>query len=560
MPGPLNKYSGKITQPETQGSSQAMLYATGMTEADMNKPQVGIASMWFDGNPCNMHLLDLAAEVKKGVEEAGLVGMRFNTIGVSDGISMGTDGMSYSLQSRDIIADSIETLMCAQWYDACIVLPGCDKNMPGALMALGRLNRPGFMVYGGTIRAGHTATGDPIDIVSAFTCYGAQLMGKMTDAQRREVVRHACPGAGACGGMYTANTMATAIEAMGMALPYSSSLPATDPEKLAECRRAGKAILNCMEKDIKPRDVMTREAFENAMTITMACGGSTNAVMHLIAMARSVDVPLTIDDFQRTSDRVPYLADLRPSGKYLQEDLHKVGGTPAVMKLLLDEGFLHGDCLTITGKTIAENLASLPALTKGQTVVHAVSEPIKQTGHIRIMRGNFCPDGAVAKITGKEGLRFSGVANCFDSEEDMLHAMQQKKINKGEVVIIRYEGPQGGPGMPEMLSPTGSIVGAGLEKDVALITDGRFSGGSAGFIVGHVTPEAQLGGPIALVKNGDKITIDAEANLITIDLSDDELSRRKKEWKAPPFKATRGTLYKYIKNVKTASEGCVTDE
>ena len=560
MPGPLNKYSGKITQPETQGSSQAMLYATGMTEADMNKPQVGIASMWFDGNPCNMHLLDLAAEVKKGVEEAGLVGMRFNTIGVSDGISMGTDGMSYSLQSRDIIADSIETLMCAQWYDACIVLPGCDKNMPGALMALGRLNRPGFMVYGGTIRAGHTATGDPIDIVSAFTCYGAQLMGKMTDAQRREVVRHACPGAGACGGMYTANTMATAIEAMGMALPYSSSLPATDPEKLAECRRAGKAILNCMEKDIKPRDVMTREAFENAMTITMACGGSTNAVMHLIAMARSVDVPLTIDDFQRTSDRVPYLADLRPSGKYLQEDLHKVGGTPAVMKLLLDEGFLHGDCLTITGKTIAENLASLPALTKHQTVVHAVSEPIKKTGHIRIMRGNFCPDGAVAKITGKEGLRFSGVANCFDSEEDMLHAMQQKKINKGEVVIIRYEGPQGGPGMPEMLSPTGSIVGAGLEKDVALITDGRFSGGSAGFIVGHVTPEAQLGGPIALVKNGDKITIDAEANLITIDLSDDELSRRKKEWKAPPFKATRGTLYKYIKNVKTASEGCVTDE
>ena len=560
MPGPLNKYSGKITQPETQGSSQAMLYATGMTEADMNKAQVGIASMWFEGNPCNMHLLDLAAEVKKGVEEAGLVGMRFNTIGVSDGISMGTDGMSYSLQSRDIIADSIETLMCAQWYDACIVLPGCDKNMPGALMALGRLNRPGFMVYGGTIRAGHTAPGDPIDLVSAFTCYGAQLMGKMTDAERREVVRHACPGAGACGGMYTANTMATAIEAMGMALPYSSSLPATDPEKLAECRRAGKAILNCMEKDIKPRDVMTREAFENAMTITMACGGSTNAVMHLIAMARSVDVPLTIDDFQRTSDRVPYLADLRPSGKYLQEDLHKVGGTPAVMKLLLDEGFLHGDCLTITGKTIAENLASLPALTKHQTVVHAVSEPIKKTGHIRIMRGNFCPDGAVAKITGKEGLRFSGVANCFDSEEDMLHAMQQKKINKGEVVIIRYEGPQGGPGMPEMLSPTGSIVGAGLEKDVALITDGRFSGGSAGFIVGHVTPEAQLGGPIALVKNGDKITIDAEANLITIDLSDDELSRRKKEWKAPPYKATRGTLYKYIKNVKTASEGCVTDE
>jgi dihydroxy-acid dehydratase len=560
VPGPLNKFSGKITQPETQGSSQAMLYATGMSEADMQKAQVGIASMWFEGNPCNMHLLDLAAEVKKGVTEAGLVGMRFNTIGVSDGISMGTDGMSYSLQSRDLIADSIETVMCAQWYDACIVLPGCDKNMPGSLMALGRLNRPGFMVYGGTIRAGHTSTGEPIDIVSAFTCYGAQLMGKMTDAQRREVVRRACPGAGACGGMYTANTMATAIEAMGMTLPYSSSLPALDPGKMDECHRAGAVILNCMEKDIKPRDVMTREAFENAMTIVMAVGGSTNAVMHLIAMARSVDVPLTIDDFQRTSDRVPYLADLRPSGKYVQEDLHQVGGTPAVMKMLLDEGLMHGDCLTITGKTIAENLAALPKLAAGQTVVHAVSDPIKRTGHIRIMRGNFCPDGAVAKITGKEGLKFSGTANCFDSEEEMLAAMQQKKVKKGDVVIIRYEGPQGGPGMPEMLSPTGSIVGAGLEKDVALITDGRFSGGSAGFIVGHVTPEAQLGGPIALVKNGDRITIDAEANTINIDLSADEMSRRKKAWTAPPYKATRGTLYKYIKNVKSASEGCVTDE
>jgi dihydroxy-acid dehydratase len=560
VPAQLNKYSSHITQPETQGSSQAMLYATGMSEADMQKAQVGIASMWFEGNPCNMHLLDLAAEVKKGVEEAGLVGMRFNTIGVSDGISMGTDGMSYSLQSRDLIADSIESVMCAQWYDACIVLPGCDKNMPGSLMALGRLNRPGFMIYGGTIRAGHTSTGEPIDIVSAFTCYGAQVAGKMTDAQRRDVVRRACPGAGACGGMYTANTMATAIEAMGMTLPYSSSLPATDPGKIDECRRAGAAIRFCMEKDIKPRDVMTREAFENAMAIIMAVGGSTNAVMHLIAMARSVNVPLSIDDFQRTSDRVPYLADLRPSGKYVQEDLHQVGGTPAVMKLLLDEKLITGDCLTITGKTIAENLASLPGLSAGQKVVHAVAEPIKRTGHIRIMRGNFCPDGAVAKITGKEGLKFSGTANCFDSEEEMLAAMQQKKVNKGDVVIIRYEGPQGGPGMPEMLSPTGTIVGAGLEKDVALITDGRFSGGSAGFIVGHVTPEAQVGGPIALVKNGDRITIDAEANMITIDLSADELSRRRKEWKAPPYKATRGTLYKYIKNVKSASEGCVTDE
>jgi dihydroxy-acid dehydratase len=557
---PLNKYSGRITQPETQGASQAMLYATGLSEEDMQKPQVGIASMWFEGNPCNMHLLDLAAEVKRGVQAAGLVGMRFNTIGVSDGISMGTDGMSYSLQSRDLIADSIETVMGAQWYDACIVLPGCDKNMPGSLIALGRLNRPGFMVYGGTIRAGHTTGGDPIDIVSAFTCYGAQLAGKMTDAQRREVVRRACPGPGACGGMYTANTMACAIEALGMTMPYSSSLPATDPGKLEECLRAGDVIRHCMEKDIKPRDVMTREAFENAMAIVMAVGGSTNAVLHLIAMARAVEVPLTIDDFQRTSDRVPYLADLRPSGKYVQEDLHGVGGTPAVMKLLLEEGLLNGDCLTITGKTVAENLAKLPGLKAGQDVVRSTANPIKPTGHIRIMRGNFCPGGAVAKITGKEGLHFSGTANCFDSEEEFLAAMQQQKIKKGDVVVIRYEGPQGGPGMPEMLSPTGAIVGAGLEKYVALITDGRFSGGSAGFIVGHVTPEAQCGGPIALVRNGDPITIDSEANTITVDLSDDELARRRKAWTAPPYKATRGTLYKYIKNVKSASEGCVTDE
>jgi dihydroxy-acid dehydratase len=427
-------------------------------------------------------------------------------------------------------------------------------------MALGRLNRPGFMIYGGTIRAGASSKGEKIDLLSAFTCYGAQMAGKMTDAERRDVVRHACPGAGACGGMYTANTMASAIEALGMTLPYSSSVPATDPDKIAECRRAGAVIRNCLEKDIKPRDVMTREAFENAMAIVMAVGGSTNAVMHLIAMAKSVGVKLTIDDFQKTSDRVPYLADLRPSGKYVQEDLHKVGGTPAVMKLLLENGLLNGDCRTITGRSIAENLAGLPGLAKGQDVVHPVSNPIKATGHIRIMRGNFCPDGAVAKITGKEGLKFTGTANCFDSEEEMLAAMQQHKIKKGDVVVIRYEGPQGGPGMPEMLSPTGSIVGAGLEKDVALITDGRFSGGSAGFIVGHVTPEAQLGGPIALVQNGDRITIDAEANTINIDLSADELTRRRQAWQAPPYKAVRGTLYKYIKNVKSASEGCVTDE
>jgi dihydroxy-acid dehydratase len=557
---PLNKFSRQITETDTQGASQAMLYATGLSEEDMHKPQIGIASMWFEGNPCNMHLLDLAAAVKQGVTEAGLVGMRFNTIGVSDGISMGTDGMSFSLQSRDLIADSIETVMGAQWYDACIVLPGCDKNMPGSIMALGRLNRPGFMVYGGTIRAGQSTTGEKIDIVSAFTCYGEQLAGKRTDAQRRDVVRHACPGAGACGGMYTANTMASAIEALGMALPYSSSIPAEDPAKLAECRGAGKAILNCLERDIKPRDVMTREAFENAMALVMAVGGSTNAVLHLIAMARAVDVPLSIDDFQTTSDRVPYLADLRPSGKYVQEDLHKVGGTPAVLKLLLENGLLHGDCPTVTGRTMAENLAELPGLAKGQEVVRPIANPIKKTGHIRIMRGNLCPTGAVAKITGKEGLQFTGTANCFDSEEDMLHAMQQHTIKAGDVVIIRYEGPQGGPGMPEMLSPTGAIVGAGLAGSVALITDGRFSGGSAGFIVGHVTPEAQVGGPIALVKNGDRITIDAEANTITIDLSDDELAGRLQTWTAPPYKATRGTLYKYIKSVKSASEGCVTDE
>jgi len=560
VPAPLNKYSRQITEPATQGSSQAMLYATGLSEEDMHKPQIGIASMWFEGNPCNMHLLDLAAEVKRGVVEAGLVGMRFNTIGVSDGISMGTVGMSYSLPSRDLIADSIETVMSAQWYDACVTIPGCDKNMPGSLIALGRLNRPGFMIYGGTIRAGRSSAGEKIDIVSTFACYGAQLAGKITDAERRDVVRHACPGAGACGGMYTANTMATAIEALGMTLPYSSSIPATDPDKLAECRRAGAAIRLCLERDIKPRDVMTREAFENAMAVVMAVGGSTNAVLHLIAMAKAVDVPLSIDDFQRTSDHVPYLADLRPSGKFVQEDLHAVGGTPAVMKLLLENGLLEGDCLTVTGKTVAENLADLPGLKAGQEVVRPISDPIKRTGHLCIMRGNFCPDGAVAKITGKEGVRFAGTANCFDSEEEMIAAMQKQKIKKGDVVVIRYEGPQGGPGMPEMLAPTGSIVGAGLEKDVALITDGRFSGGSAGFIVGHVTPEAQVGGTIALVQNGDRITIDAEANTITIDLSDEELSRRRAAWKAPPLKSTRGTLYRYIKNVKSASEGCVTDE
>lgn len=560
----LNKYSSHITGPKSQGASQAMLYGTGLTDDDMQKPQIGIASVWYEGNTCNMHLLDLAAKVKEGVEQAGLVGMRFNTIGVSDGISMGTDGMSYSLQSRDLIADSIETVVAAQWYDAVVTLPGCDKNMPGCLMAMGRLNRPGLMVYGGTIKPGHRHAADgqdeKLDIVSAFQCYGQYLAGTISEEERKDIVRHSCPGAGACGGMYTANTMASAIEAMGMSLPYSSSIPAEHPDKLKECIDAGTAMRNLLEKDLKPRDIMTRAAFENAMNLIMAVGGSTNAVLHLLAMARSVGVELTIDDFQQASDRVPLLADLKPSGRFVQEELHEVGGTPAVLKLLLEHDLLDGSCMTVTGKTLAENLEGLPGLSEGQQVVQPFDKPLKATGHIRIMRGNFCPDGAVAKITGKEGLEFSGTANCFDSEEDMLHALEEKKINKGDVVIIRYEGPQGGPGMPEMLTPTSAIMGAGLGKDVALITDGRFSGGSHGFIVGHVTPEAQAGGPIALVENGDRVTIDAEANTITVDITDDEMAKRKSKWKAPAYKATRGTLYKYIKNVKSASEGCVTDE
>ncbi|MGI9429983.1 MAG: dihydroxy-acid dehydratase, partial [Bythopirellula sp.] len=547
----LNKFSSQITQPKSQGASQAMLYGTGMKDEDFQKPQIGIASMWYEGNTCNMHLLDLASKVKEGVEAAGLVGMRFNTVGVSDGISMGTSGMSFSLQSRDLIADSIETVMGAQWYDGCITLPGCDKNMPGCLMALGRLNRPGIMVYGGTIKPGFTHFADAQgkqgdqkrDIVSAFQCYGEFLAGKISEDERKEIVRCSIPGAGACGGMYTANTMATAIEAMGMSLPYSSSVPAEHPDKLDECLRAAQAIRICLERDIKPRDIMTREAFENALVLLMVVGGSTNAVLHLIAMARSVDVPLTIDDFQAVSDRTPLLADLKPSGRFVQEELHEVGGTPAVMKMLLDEGLINGECLTVTGKTVAENLADLPELAAGQEVVRPLTDPIKATGHIRIMRGNFCPDGAVAKITGKEGLQFSGPANVFDSEEDMLAALEQKKINKGDVVIIRYEGPQGGPGMPEMLTPTSAIMGAGLGSDVALMTDGRFSGGSHGFIVGHVTPEAQVGGPIALVESGDQITIDAEANTIEVDVDDAEWQRRRDAWTAPPHKAKRGTLY-----------------
>ena len=555
----LNRYSSRITQPKSQGASQAMLHGTGLTADDMDKAQVGISSVWYEGNTCNMHLNDLAAKVKEGVVAAGLVGMRFNTIGVSDGISMGTDGMSYSLQSRDLIADSIETVMSAQWYDANISLPGCDKNMPGCLIAMGRLNRPALMIYGGTIKPGHYQE-QTLDIVSAFQSYGEFIAGKIDEKTRHNIVNHACPGAGACGGMYTANTMACAIEAMGMSLPYSSSTPAVDPGKLAECFSAGKAIRKLLEADLKPRDIMTRAAFENAIVIIMALGGSTNAVLHLLAMARAVNVSLTIDDFQAVSDRIPFLADLKPSGQYVMEDLHNVGGTPAVMKYLLEHGLLDGDCMTVTCKTIAENLQDLPGLQAGQDVFHDLSDPIKETGHIQILKGNLAPGGSVAKITGKEGLQFTGPAKVFDSEEDMLKALEENRINKGEVVVIRYEGPKGGPGMPEMLTPTSAIMGAGLGKDVALLTDGRFSGGSHGFIIGHIVPEAQEGGPLALVRDGDVISIDADKKLLAVDISDAELEQRRQQWTMPPYKAERGTLFKYIQCVKHASMGCVTDE
>ena len=559
----LNKYSSRITQQKSQGGSQAMLHATGMTEDDMNKALVGIASMWYEGNPCNMHLNDLAAKVKEGVDAAGLYGMRFNTIGVSDGISMGTDGMSFSLQSRDLIADSIETSMGAHWYDANISLPGCDKNMPGCIMAMGRLNRPSIMIYGGTIKPGCTTIGGEekvLDIVSAFQSYGEAITNKITEEERQDIVRKSCPGSGACGGMYTANTMASAIEAMGMSLPYSSSTPAEDGGKLDECFRAGAAIRILLERDIKPRDIMTRTAFENAMVTGMALGGSTNLVLHLIAIARSVEIDLTIDDFYTVQQRIPLLGDLKPSGKYVMEDVHKIGGIPAVMKYLLQNGLLDGSCLTVTGKTLAENLADVADLKPDQDVIASLEKPIKKTGHISILRGNLAPEGAVGKITGKQGLKFTGPARVYDSEEDMLAGLENNQIQSGVVIVIRYEGPKGGPGMPEMLTPTSALAGAGFLEDVALITDGRFSGGSHGFIVGHVVPEAQEGGPIALIRDGDTITIDDNTGEIKVDLSDDELAQRKKAWKQPPYKANRGTLYKYLKNVKTASEGCVTDE
>jgi dihydroxy-acid dehydratase len=554
----LNKYSKTITQDETQPAAQAMLYGIGLTEEDLKKPQVGIVSMGYEGNTCNMHLNDLAKDVKTGVWKADLVGLIFNTIGVSDGISNGTDGMRYSLVSRDVIADSIETVMGAQWYDAMIAIPGCDKNMPGAVMAMGRLNRPAIMVYGGTIHSGKWK-GETLNIVSAFEALGKKFSNTITPEDFKGVIQNACPGAGACGGMYTANTMASAIEALGMSLPYSSSNPALSEAKKQECVDAGKALRNLLEKDIKPRDIMTRKAFENAITIVAVLGGSTNAVMHLIAMAHSVDIDITLADFQAISDKTPVLADLKPSGKYMMEDLHAVGGVPAVMKYLLKEGFLHGDCLTVTGKTLAENLASLPDLHDGQEVIHNIQKALKPTGNIQILYGNIATEGAVAKISGNEGEFFEGEAIVFENEFDVITGVRAGEVKPGNVVVIRYCGPKGGPGMPEMLKPTSAIMGAGLGKSVALITDGRFSGGTHGFVVGHVTPEAYDGGGIALIKNGDTITIDAVNNNINLKITDEEFNQRKAVWKNPEAKVNKGVLYKYIKNVSSASKGCVTD-
>ena len=541
-----------------------MLYATGLSETDMNKAQVGISSVWFTGNPCNMHLLELNNKVREGVEKAGLLGMQFNTIGVSDGISMGTKGMRYSLQSRDLIADSIETVMGGQWYDANISIPGCDKNMPGVVMAMGRINRPSLMVYGGTIMAGcgQKPKNEKLDIISAFQSYGQFLTGEINEEERFDVIRHACPGSGACGGMYTANTLASAMEVMGMTLPGSSSNPAMSKAKQLECLAAGPAIRNLLKEDIRPSDILTRKAFENAITLVNITGGSTNAVLHLIAIAHSVGIELALDDFQSITDRTPFLADLKPSGKYVMEDLYKIGGTPSLIKFLLKEGVLNGSCMTVTGRTLAQNVESCPDFPADQDIIRPMSNPIKKTGHLQILRGSLAPGGSVGKITGKEGTVFTGKARCFDAEDDFIAALERNELKKGEkvVVIIRYEGPKGGPGMPEMLKPSSAIMGAGLGNDVALITDGRFSGGSHGFLIGHVTPEAQEGGPIGLVRDGDTITIDSVKRVIDItDQSEEELQRRKAEFKPPPLKYQKGTLFKYARNVKDASHGCITD-
>lgn len=555
----LNKYSKTITQDPTQPAAQAMLHAIGLTTDDFNKAIVGIASTGYEGNPCNMHLNDLAKLVKKGTLSKDLVGLIFNTIGVSDGISMGTPGMRFSLPSRDIIADSMETVVQAMSYDGLVTVVGCDKNMPGALMAMIRINKPSILVYGGTIDSG-CHNGQKLDIVSAFEAWGSKVAGTMSENEFKNIVQKACPGAGACGGMYTANTMASAIEALGMALPYNSSNPATGPEKLIESENAGKAMRVLLENDIKPSDIISKKSLENAIRLITILGGSTNAVLHFLAIARAADIPFTLEDFQRISDSTPFLADLKPSGQYLMEDVHRVGGIPAVLKYLLEKGLLHGDCLTVTGKTLAENLATVEGLSKNQSVIKPIEAPIKTTGHLRMLYGNLALEGSVAKITGKEGLKFSGKAKVFDSEFEANDGIREGKVLKGDVVVIRYEGPKGGPGMPEMLKPTAAIMGAGLGNDVALITDGRFSGGTHGFVVGHITPEAQVGGTIALVQNGDIITIDAESNTINLEVSKEEIKQRKKQWKAPELKVSRGVLYKYAKSVSSASKGCVTDE
>ncbi len=555
----INKYSRIFTQDETQPAAKAMLYGIGLTDADMEKAQIGIASMGYDGNTCNMHLNDLAQVVKKGIWNSDLVGLTFGTIGVSDGMSNGTDGMRYSLVSRDVIADSIETICGGQYYDGVVAIPGCDKNMPGAIMAMGRLNRPAIMVYGGTIAPGHYK-GEELNIVSAFEALGKKIAGTISDEDYDGVIRHTCPGAGACGGMYTANTMASAIEAMGMSLPYSSSNPAVSDEKKQECLEVGKYMRILLEKDIKPSDIMTRKAFENAMRIIVILGGSTNAVLHFIAMGKSVDVDVTPDDFQRMSDETPVLADFKPSGKFLMQDLHQYGGIPAVMKYLLDEGLLHGDCLTVTGKTVAENLADVKSIIEyNQPIIHKLDDPIKATGHLQILYGNLAEEGSVAKISGKEGEKFTGPARVFDGEHDLVKGLETGRIKKGDVVVIKNEGPKGAPGMPEMLKPTSLIIGAGLGSSVALITDGRFSGGTHGFVVGHITPEAYEGGLIGLVQDDDIIEIDAVNNSINLQVSDEEIASRRAAWQQPALKVSKGVLYKYAKSVANASQGCVTD-
>lgn len=558
QPMSLNKHSKKITQSDSQPASQAMLYALGLSEDDLKKPFVGIASTGFDGNPCNMHLNDLAEYVKSSVKKSDLVGLVFNTIGVSDGISMGTEGMRYSLPSRELIADSIETVVEAHSYDALVTIVGCDKNMPGALMAMCRVNRPSLLLYGGTIDSG-CYNGKKLNIVSAFEAWGEKVAGNLSDEEYLGIIKNACPGPGACGGMYTANTMSSAIEALGMSLPYSSSNPATSDDKKTECERIGSAIKSLLEKDIKPSDILTKESFENAFTVVTALGGSTNAVLHLLAIAKAASVKFTLDDFQRISDKTPFLADLKPSGNYLMEDVYKIGGVPALMKYLLDNKMLNGSCLTVTGKTVEENLAEIPSLTADQKVIAPLNKPIKSTGHIQILYGNLAPDGAVAKITGKEGLKFEGPAKVFNSEFETNEGIAKGLVKKGDVVVIRYEGPKGAPGMPEMLKPTSALMGAGLGKDVALITDGRFSGGTHGFVVGHITPEAQLGGLIALVQDGDIISIDAVNRKLEVKISDEEIQKRKKMWTPPPPKYKSGWLSKYVKLVSSASEGCVTD-